>query len=72
MGANLTHTRVFDDGSSIMYYDNGYIRISHKPCKMCETSEQPKIPTARLYYWQVMMNRPDVTTWEDIRKADKE
>jgi hypothetical protein len=68
-GGIPTHIRSFDDGSGIIYYDNGYIVLTSKPALM--TDEPCPIPKSHLYYWQVIRNRPDISTWEQIAEALK-
>jgi hypothetical protein len=65
--ANPTHIREFQDRSSIVYYDNGQVLLGYTPRSVFD----PRVPEAYLYYWQVMMNRPDITTWEQIREAER-
>jgi hypothetical protein len=67
--ARATHIRKFSDGSNITYYDNGFMILSYVPPVMTETGEMPPPYEALLFYWQVIRNRPDVTTWDDIFKA---
>jgi hypothetical protein len=70
-GGKITHTRRFSDDSGIMYYDNNMMSLFGRPRNGLDDS--PSLPpTAYLYYWQVIRNRPDIKTWEDIRRADKE
>jgi hypothetical protein len=68
-GATPTHVRNFQDKSGIMYYDNGCITIFRCPLNF----EEPyRVPEAELYYWQVIRNRPDISTWEQIKEAENE
>jgi hypothetical protein len=60
--------RQFDDGSSIVYFEDGGQQIAFRPRRF---DEPAKPPLAFLYYWQVEQNRPDIETWEQIRQAVK-
>jgi hypothetical protein len=64
----LINIRRFDDGSSIMYFEEGGRQVNFIPRNF---DEPPKVPKAYLYYWQVERNRPDITTWEQIRQVEK-
>jgi hypothetical protein len=65
--ANPTHIRKFQDGSCIVYYDNGQVLIGYPP----RNTPGPRLRDAVLYHWQVERNRPDITTWEQIREAER-
>jgi hypothetical protein len=67
VGGKITHLRCFSDDSDIMYHDNGVILLTTKPRDMLDDP-----PMAYSYYWQVIRNRPDVKTWEDCMRAEKE
>jgi hypothetical protein len=66
-GGFHTHTRSFDDGSNIMYYDSGHMFIRCYPAPV--TDDPCPVPKSHLYYWQVICNRPDISTWEQIAEA---
>jgi hypothetical protein len=63
----LVSIRRFGDDSSIMYFAEGGRQINFIPYG----DEPLPVPMAYLYYWQVERNRPDVTTWEQIKQAEK-
>jgi hypothetical protein len=66
----LSYIRVleFEDDSSLMYYPDGTIKIGYTPWNVEKVP--PPVPLAKLYYWHVEENRPDVNTWEDIKAAE--
>jgi hypothetical protein len=68
--AQPTRVRRFNDDSEIVYYDDGEILISKRPCNTLEVTPPPS--QAELYYWQVMEKRPGIKTWDDIKRARKE
>jgi hypothetical protein len=65
---SVTHIRSFDDGSCVMYYDNGRVTLCAKPRNAFDENRTP--PKAYLYYWRVEQNTPGVSTWEDIKRAE--
>jgi hypothetical protein len=69
IGASVTHIRSFDDESYIMYYDNGKVALCTRPYSVCDDNRTP--PKAHLYYWRVEQNMPRVSTWEDIKRAER-
>jgi hypothetical protein len=70
-GGKITHLRRFSDDSAIMYHDNGSVILSWKPRSVLDDNLY-SAPMSHLYYWQIIRNRPDVKTQEDIRRAEKE
>jgi hypothetical protein len=68
-GATRIRVLNFQDGSEIRFYDNGYISVSRRPTRM---GEPVRVPEAELYYWQVMRNRPEISTWGQIKEAERE
>ena len=68
-GATPTRVLNFQDGSEIRFYDNGYISVSRRPTRM---GEPIRVPEAELYYWRIMRNRPEISTWEEIKEAERE
>jgi hypothetical protein len=67
----ITHSRHFFDDSSLIYYDSGLIGSCCNPPSLL-AAEPFKVPDAVLYLWQIELRRPDITTWEQIRQAERE
>ena len=67
-GATPTRVLNFQDGSSIVFYENGHIFTPRNPVGV---DVPARVPEAELYYWQVVRNRPEISTWEQIEEAEQ-
>ena len=68
-GATPTRVLNFQDGSIVVFYDNGHI---FTPRNTVGVNEPAPVPEAELYYWQVIRNKPEISTWEEIKEAERE